>query len=261
MPLTNKDTENYVIARGDVFFAPKKADGTLGGERNLGEAPSVSLNITSESVKHYRSNRGVRVQDRSVPVQTDRGAKFGLDEINPRNLAMLLLGTSELVAIASADDQTETFEDTEQGLRYQVGISDAHPAGLEKVTITAVKVGVTAKVLNTDYTVDELGGVTIVEGGTIANGADIIVEYDRLAASQARTVSGSTVVEGALRIVEHNLEGDDKTWYMGEVKLSPDGDFVIKSENDWQKMSFNVDIQEPAGSRPAILCNGRAFGA
>jgi hypothetical protein len=260
MALTYTETKNYTIARGDLFFAERSAAGVLSGERAIGNTPSIGLTISSEYAKHYDSSRGVRTQDRAVPVQVDRMGKFTTDDVNARNLALLLLGSAEAVTITSAAAQTETFVDVQQGLRYQVGISTAHPAGLEALSAVVVKVGATAKTLNTDYTLDGLGGVTVVVGGGIAALADMIVEYDRPASTQDRTVSGSTPAKGALRVIEHNPEGDDKTWYFPDVTLTPDGDFTIKGENDWQSMPFSLSINEPAVGE-AILVNGRAFTA
>jgi len=255
----NAERKNYTIGRGDLFFAERRADGTLKGERPIGNSPELSISISSETVKHYSSARGMRVQDREVPVQADYGASFTTDDVNPKNLAALLLGETAVVAVTSAPDQTETFEDVEQGLAYQVGISAAHPAGLQQITVTAVLVGVDAQTEGTDYIVDEaLGRITIVDGGGIADGDDVIVEYDRNAYNQEQSVSGATVVEGALRYIAYNPEGDNIDYYMPDVKLSPNGDFAIKTENDWAKMPFKVSINTP-NNGSAILANGRGW--
>lgn len=255
----NAERNNHVIGRGDIFFAELKDDGTLGGERLLGNTPNFAIQVSSESVKHYSSARGMRVQDRDVPIQTDYGATFTSDDVNPKNLAALFLGTVSEVAMTALAAQTETFEGTEQGLYYQVGKTASNPAGLQQITITSVKVAAATKVLGTDYTKDEaLGRIYIIPGGGIADGDDVIVEYDRLASNQERVASGANVVRGALRFVAYNPEGDDTDYYIEDAKLSPNGDVTIKNENDWQMLPFKVSINTPLNGS-AVLANGRAW--
>lgn len=256
----NTERQNYSIGRGDLFFALKRADGTFEGERLIGNTPAFKLGVTSQTTKHYSSARGMKVQDREVPVQTDYAGDFETDDVSPKNLAALFLGSAAVVAQTLLAAQTETFENVSQGLTYQIGVGGAgHPAGLQQVTITDVKVGVTVKTLGTDYTKDEaLGRVTIIDGGSIAEGDDIIVDYDRLAASQEQVVAGSTVLEGRLRFVAYNPEGDDIDYYLPVVKLSPNGDFMVKTDQDWQKMAFKLSISADANNVP-IYANGRAY--
>jgi hypothetical protein len=70
--------------------------------------------------------------------------------------------------------------------------------------------------------------------------------------------SGSTVVDGALKFVAYNPEGEDKNYYLPDVKLSPNGDFVVKADNDWQKMPFKVSVNTPT-TGSAIYCDGAPY--
>lgn len=258
----NPPPGNYVLGRGKLFFAEKKANGTLGGERFIGNVTAFNLSITAESAKHYDMTGGVKEQNRDVPVSTDRSATFTTDEVSPANLALMFLGSASAVSVGSAAGQSETFNAVEQGLTYQVGISTANPAGIQKIASVVVKVGSTAKTLGTDYTVDtDTGRVYIVPGGTITDGANITVEYDRLASTQTRTVSASTVKEGAMRFMADNPEGVDTDYYMPDVKVYPNGDFAVLTDTDWSNQQFNVGIQRPADGRPAISANQRAVTA
>lgn len=260
MGIENQESKNYTIGRGDLYFAVRDpTTGVLGGERAIGNTTDFSYAVSSTTLKHYGMSQGMRVQDREVPIQADYSAKFTTDDVNPKNIAALLLGDASTVAITSATAVVESFVGIETGLTYQIGISTANPSGLQKVANVVVKKGVTSAVLNTDYTVDlTLGRVTPTPGGLFADGDTMAVTYDRTAVSQSRVSSGSTVVEGALRLIAHNPEGDDIDYYMPDVKLSPNGDFAIKVENDWQKMPFMVSLNTPNGGA-AIYADGRAL--
>ena len=260
MPNFNAAPKNYVLGRGKLYFAEKLPNGTLKGERFLGNVDTFTFSVTAESAKHYDMTGGVKEQDRDVPVSTDRSATFTTDDVSPANMALTLLGSASAVSIGSASGQTETFNAVEQGLTYQIGMSVANPAGIQKIASVVVKVGSTAKTITTDYTVDtDTGRVYIVPGGTITDGANITVEYDRLASTQTRVVSGSIVKEGALRFIADNAEGTDNDYYIPDARLYPSGDFPVITDTDWQKQQFNVGIQRPADGRPAVTVNGRAY--
>lgn len=258
----NTIRDNFTLGRGDLFFARKRDDGTFEGERLIGNTPALKLGVTSTSTKHYSSRRGMKTQDREVPVQTDYAGDFDTDDVSPKNLANLFLGSAAVVAQTALAAQTEAFAGVEQGLTYQLGRGAAgSPAGLQKVAITDVKSGdgVTTYVAGDDYTADgDLGRVTIVAGGGIADGDDIEVLYDRLAASQEQIVAGSNVIDGYLRFIAFNAEGADIDYYLPAVKLSPNGDFAIITDQDWQKMSFKLAISADAAGVP-IYANGRAY--
>jgi hypothetical protein len=262
MPDLNTIRDNFTLGRGDLFFALKRADGTYEGERLIGNVPDFKVSTQSQSVKHYSSRRGMKTQDRDVPTQVDYASQFMTDDVNPKNLAALFLGTASVVAQTALAAQSETFASVEGGLTYQIGRGTAgNPAGLQQLTITSVKSGddVTTYAEGDDYTQDgDLGRVTIVPGGAIADGSSIKVHYDRKAASQEQIVAGSKVVEGYIRFIAYNAEGADIDYYLPATKLAPNGDYGIITDQDWQKLGFNVSISSDAAGVP-IYCNGRAY--
>jgi len=256
----NAERKNYVIGRGDVFFAvADPVTGVLGGERLVGNTPAMNIGVQSQTLKHYGSGRGMRVQDREVPIQMDYSGSFKCDDINPKNLAFMLAGAASVAAITSATGATDSFVGVEQGLFYQLGKTTGNPAGAQLVSNVVVKVATVTKVLGTDYTLDAaLGRISIIEGGSITSGATVDVTYDRAAASQERVISGSTVGSGSLRFIAYNPEGDNTDYLIRDVKLSADGDFALKADNNWQEMGFKLSISTPADGA-AILANGRAW--
>lgn len=240
------DVENISLGRGDLLFKQKGKSGYA----YIGNTLSFGVTVNTEMLKHMNSSRGIRVQDREVPVQTDYSASFVTDNVAHENLARMFQGDSATVAVAGAVGQTETFN--------AVAAQDRLRLAQRKVTNVVVKVGVATKALGTDYTVDvDRGLVTIIAGGTIAPGANVIVEYDIVAHSYKRTRSGANVVEGSLIFVAYNPEGDNIDYLLDDVKLVPNGEFQIKAE-EWQQLPFNVAISTPAGGY-AITANGEPF--
>jgi hypothetical protein len=91
----------------------------------------------------------------------------------------------------------------------------------------------------------------------IANDADIEITYDRAAKSREQVISGTDQVEGAILFVSTNPEGKKMDYLLPYVRLSPNGDFALKSD-EWQQLSLNVEILT-ADNRSAIYLDGRPY--
>lgn len=252
--------QNQTLGRGEIHFAPFKA-GTLtpDGYRYLGNTPEFNLNVTSESLAHYSMDRGTRIKDKSVNMQTDFAGTFTCDDISLENLALFFLGSAGTVSQAAATAEVETFTDIKAGRSYQIGESDALPMGVRQVTITAATVGANPLVAGTDYTLDGPRGIiTFLEGSAIAiDGADVEVTYDLAAVSYDRTISGNAQIEGALMFLAFNAEGDDIDYRMAHVRISPNGDLPLKGD-DWMMTPFSVEIIK-SPNREAIYANGQPY--
>ena len=65
-------TENYVLGRGMLYWDPWDSD-TLAylGERPLGNAPEVSINMNASFLDHFSSMSGFKAKDKTeFSVQT-----------------------------------------------------------------------------------------------------------------------------------------------------------------------------------------------
>lgn len=251
--------KNYTLGRGRLYFDAFASDGsTLTGQRYIGNTPELNLTSESESLEHFDSDAGIKVKDKSVLLSLSRSGTFITDQISPENLAAFFLGESEIVDVAAATGQTYTINDVVLNRRYQVGQSDSVPAGVRNIGTVVVKVGVTTKTLNTDYTLDaETGGVFILGTGTIAAGADVIVEYVVAEHSYNRIITGASAeIKGAMLFVSTNPEGEKFDYYWPSVNLKPDGDFALKGD-EFQQIGFSFEIVKKSDSVEAQYISGR----
>lgn len=256
------ETMNYTLGRGEIHFAQFKTGTQVpGGERYFGNTPELSYTAEQENLDHYSSDRGVRVKDQSVLLQLDYSGAMTTDHISPENLAIFFLGESMVTTIAAATGETDTFTDVVQGYSYQLGTSDETPAGARQVSNVVVSdagVPATVFVAGTDYVLDaELGRITILEGGGITDGLDLSVTFDIGAHSRKRIISRSNTIEGALRFIAKNPAGEQIDYFMPRVKITPNGDFAIKSD-EWQTLPFTLEILKK-GSLEAIYMDGRPY--
>jgi len=258
MPLGNQTIGNQTLGRGEIHFSLFRTGYTPDGFRYVGNTPEFSYTSNLEKLDHFSSDHGIREKDKSVVLQTDFTASLTMDDIQADNLALTMFGSASVLAQSAASSLTETFTDVTPGLGYQVGLTDSRPAGYHSLASVVVKVGVSTKTITTDYTVDtELGIVTPVVGGGIVQDDEMIVEFNVTAKSRIMVVSGAEQVEGALRFISYNAEGDKFDYYFPYVKLGPNGDIPLKTD-EWMQLPFTVEIlKRPTQER--IYCNGRPY--
>lgn len=89
---TAPSTDNYTLGKGVVYFNQKNSSGVYLGERDLGNAPNFSFNVSLEKLEHYSSRGGIRSKDKEIVSQMTPAVAFTLDEINKENIALLTLG-------------------------------------------------------------------------------------------------------------------------------------------------------------------------
>lgn len=166
------EQQNYTLGRGKLFFA-KFDDGVYTSapqpERYLGNSPDFSLTISETKLDHFNSDAGVKEKDASISLQVDRTGKLTTDNINTKNVALFFFG-SETALVDAGGAQSDEFTAGEQGLYYQLGVSDARPAGARGLAGAAddsnsageapvvfeadSNSAGTTFVVNTDYTID-----------------------------------------------------------------------------------------------------------
>lgn len=253
------------LGRGRLEFG-KFATGTTNprGERYFGNTTEFGFNSTTQKLDHFGSDAGVREKDESVTLQSDRVGKFTTDIISPENLAMFFLGSAATLSVTGATITDEAHADVEQGLSYQLGVSSMNPTGVRGLiehstgVDVVVKVGATTKTEVTDYTVDmALGRIYIVVGGGIADADDITVSYKTSTSTRSLVISGNDSAEGSLRYIADNPAGDNVDYFFPWVKITPNGDFNVKSGDTWQTLPFNIEILKKTGLE-AQYATGRA---
>lgn len=266
-------TNNYTLGRGEVHFARFRTGTQIPkGFRYIGNTPEFSLTIEQEVLDHFNSDHGIREKDESIALQVNRSGTFTTDNINIANVAMFFFGEEEEVGEVGGAVVGEQVLEVEQGLYYQLGISASRPAGAKGLvgaeddsnSAGAFSVheddsnsgGGTGYNLGTDYTFDpETGRLYIVVGGGIADGTSLLVNYIVKASTYSRVVSGSEPVEGAMQFIAFNPVGDDIDYYFPWIKVSPNGDYALKSD-EWNVIPFQVEVLKRT-TFAAIYAHGR----
>lgn len=259
MTLMNK---NYTLGKGRLFF-DAFAQGTLNeqGERYFGDTMEFNVTSESESLEHFDNDAGIRVKDASVLLELSRTGTLITENISPENLALFFLGSAGVLTQAAAAGQQTNYATVKKGYYYQAGKTTARPEGARKITNVVVTpaAGGTAYVVGTDYTVDlDLGRVQVLESGAIVEATGIRIAFDIQAATFTRIVTAADAeIKGALRYISTNPQGEKFDYFFPYVSLKPNGDFALKSGEEWQQLGFQFEVLKKDDNTEAMYINGR----
>lgn len=244
--------KNFVLGSGYAYFAPASG----GGERYLGDSPSISLNVTTETLAMFDSDTRIAVKVADVVTQITRVATTTIRSITPENLALFIGGetsTGSQGAVTAEIQTANAYYD-----RFvQIG-AGAGVRNVANVTVTKVT-GSLVLTLGTDYTLDAAQGrIYFMESANYTSGDAVEIEYDAPAKTFSRVTSADDVGEiGAFRFISKNTYGEERDMYFPVAKVTPEGDFSLKSRDTPQEFTFTIEVLQPEDGTPAIYIDGR----
>lgn len=240
-------SENLMLGAGVLYFDRFDSSGAKTGERHLGNCTAFSLTTEVEKVERYSSMDKAKRLYKSVIKSIKSTGKITLDEFDPANMALALLGEEGVV--------TQVLGSVAPGAALSFVAKKGYgiKLGHFKVSNVIVKnsAGDTTYVLNTDYNLnDKAGMIFITAGSTIVDGSTIKISYDYAAATLPK-VAGATLgkIEGFLRFVGDPTSGPA---YLGEfwrVSVSPEGEMGFISD-DWSTFGLSIECQDDAVNHP-----------
>jgi hypothetical protein len=89
---TAPSTGNYYLGKGILKFDKLDVDGLPTGLRDMGNAPNFTIQPVVETLDHFSSRAGIKEKDLQVVTLVGATVKFTLDEYDPENLAIGMLG-------------------------------------------------------------------------------------------------------------------------------------------------------------------------
>lgn len=256
--------DNLVVGRGRVYF-DQLIKGVYQGERYLGNTPDFSMSTSVDKLDHFSSDRGLRQKDKSINLETTRSLSLTTDNISVENVALFFAGTvlsSLQSAQTGVQEKVNGGSKVMRGRQYQLGVSADYPmgqGGIKPETFNIVYADASASISTGSGDISTLPGVTVLppenyeldansgslwietDAPDIVGDVQLVVSYDRAASSREVVISTDNVVEGALRFVSDNPEGENMSYYFPKVSISPDGDYALKGD-DWQQIGFTAEV-------------------
>ena len=237
--------DNLAIGKGELWFAPFKT-GTQepDGFYFVGNCPEITLNREADLLPHFSSTAGFRRKDEEITIESRMTGSITCDDVRPQTAALFLMGQEVTLTVASATGLTTVIVGARKGRTYQVGETAGQPSGARQITGVSVFLTATPATiytLGTDYTVDlELGLVTILTGGAIAENANITVEFDQAVHTRQQVIASDNEAQGALKYISYNPIGRRLDYFMPWVKVRPNGDISLISE-EWMTIPLTVE--------------------
>lgn len=256
--------DNLVVGRGRVYF-DQLIKGVYQGERYLGNTPDFSMSTSVDKLDHFSSDRGLRQKDKSINLETTRSLSLTTDNISVENVALFFAGTvlsSLQSAQTGVQEKVNGGSKVMRGRQYQLGVSADYPmgqGGIKAETFNIVYADASASISTGSGDISTLPGVTVLppenyeldansgslwietDAPDIVGDVQLVVSYDRAASSRDVVISTDNVVEGALRFVSDNPEGENMSYFFPKVSISPDGDYALKGD-DWQQIGFTAEV-------------------
>ena len=236
---------NILLGRGKIYFDRFGATGARTGELFLGNCPTFEITPTSEEIKKYSSADKAADLIASDVLRTTLALKIVGDEFSKENLAMALFGDTATLAQTGATITNEAIADVLQGRYYALSKRQ-----VSAVTVTGPS-GTPTYVANTDYKVDVVSGrIYIVEGGGIADLADIEVDftYATLALPTVRGMN-QTSVKGYLRFIADPARGPKYECEIWRASIRADGAIGFISD-EYASFTLTGDIESDAINHP-----------
>lgn len=259
--------DNVLIGSGRVFLDVRDADGNLTGERYLGDAVGATLNVESERATVFSGSGPVARQLVDKLRQQTRSMQVTLHDMSMENLALFLAaGDPKAAADAAQAVADEVIGPVTPGRWYQLGASDAKPAGVLAVTaIGAVTMGdkaaqATATTKGTDYEVDaDRARLYVTPGAGIAAGKYLkVASYTPKAAAARQQVLATELREAraALRYLEDTQTGKGRNYYAPLCSVSAGGEMALMSRDTEQQIVLDARILDPGAGKPSLVCDG-----
>lgn len=272
-PLLPNNPNNYMIPSAlSIWFSVIQDDGTLGTWRDLGNVFDVALALTDEYLDHESFRNGINAVDKSVIIKNTGQMKFTIDELVGCNLIYMLKPstTPDASAVANVLDQKRirlngTTATVIDALAVGCdGLTDYLELGWDDL-YTDVYVrstdGSTTYTDGVDYTFTQVSGtgtgktpatIARIGGGSIADGAEVVVAYQYEQEATSYEIQEGAVMEGALKINALNRIGPMFQYYFPFVSLKIEGDLAI-NPGEFLKQAMMAEIlTSGSGSRGTL---------
>lgn len=221
-PLTK--TENYVFGRGVCYFAPFDENGVPMGERDLGNVPGLTINVTSQKAEHISSRSGIAKKDLSVTISVAFNGKASIEDMSAENLALFLGGSSGTITQAATPVTNERIYNLEGGREYQLGVSSNNPTGVRGVG------SVTVKVYELKNAAARVNSATMVAGDIFKSGTDVFL------VTTGGALAGSAPTYNVAAVGDSTTDGAATVKFLGttaaySVGTADDSDYWLSTDS------------------------------
>ncbi len=272
---------NVVVGAGEIKIARILPDGTYDGERYMGDAVGMSVNITQTLVDVQSGSGASPTVLETIVTETDRTLTLTLHDIDAENLALFFGGVVEDVDNANAAVTDEKLS-VRPARWYTLGQTPTNPLGWGALkdqvttTITSDPSGTTynlttdvdyvaaAQVGAKDRTEKDVlldlkrGAIYISPYGALKDAGPhkILVDYTPAEpeSKRRRIKTGARSALGAFRYTEQSQDGaNGHDVYARRCRISPNGEMALMGRDVEQRIALTCKALEPIDGYPPLV--------
>ncbi|HOD32985.1 MAG TPA: hypothetical protein PKO12_05870, partial [Holophaga sp.] len=222
--MATPDSGNIYLGAGEVWFNRFDASGNATQWRHLGNVSRLEPAQSVETLEKRSAMSGARGLLKRVVTSTTSEVSMTLDEFDPENVALALLGTAAAFSQSSGTA-------TDSAVTGTVKKGQWLETGKLKITVTAVKKSGGATLNANEYEVDsDTGMIKILStASTVADGDSITWSgsYAAVTSTQVQALANSRI-EGALRFRSaSDAVGPRYLVDFWKVAITPDGALAL----------------------------------
>ncbi len=258
---------NKIVGAGRLYFQLMNAAGAFlsSTEVYLGDSPGFTLTVSNENLEDWSSDGPIATKDVDVATRVDRAFALQTKDISFQNMALFLIGSRSTISQSATPVEAEPHNAVSPGGYIQLGATASNPIGVRNVGSVVVEdddgTPVTF-VLGEDYELDAgTGRIRIIEGGLIAAGTNLRIDYTPVAVEFEQVTSDDLGAKyGRLRYIEDATFGPGRDLVASFVQLKPTGELAMKSREAVQQVGWECTALTPPAGGPAIVYAGRVLG-
>lgn len=240
--------ENLLVGKGQVLF-DRFLNGVKTGYRHLGNVSSMELTTADDKIQKFSSMSAGAPLYKEVNRRRTVTLKLTMDEFDPENVALALMGsTSVLVQAATAIVGEAIFPSTVPGAFFKL-------AKLGPYTAVSIKFGAVAGVLGVDYRViDAKAGIYQILLGSAMTGA-VTADYTPTAYTSTtgpKVVGGGTagIIEGQLLFIGDPSTGPKTMVEVWRLNIAPDSAVGLISD-EFAEMGLTAGVLDDSTNHPS----------
>lgn len=214
---------------GKLYFRKLNADGTKDPILYFGKTDGITMSVGVDYKEHYDTEGCETTLDARFPSKKTTEVKFSTSEITLEMLNRAFLGDIQTQTQNAETNKAITVAGSEVKKGYVVDLGVYNGTGV----VVKDSTDATTYVEGTDYVFESKSGfLTILEGGSIAEGSDLHVTVGTVPQLDIRISAAmkESALLGEFIVITSSQTGNNYKYHFKRLSVTMDGDFQLKGD-------------------------------
>lgn len=241
--MSTPNVENYVLGRGSLFWEPwDSINKVYAGERHLGNAPEVSVNMNVTFLDHFSSMSGFKAKDKTTISEIAPMISFTLDELDSDNWKLLVFGDSAVINQSAADNLSLVIASPTKNRSYNLNARNLVAKRIDHGAVTGVGFAIGETVT----------GSTSTATGVVVQKVDTLTDKYLILSTVVGTFQSGEVLTGGTSTT---------TATSSSAIVGIPGIVTVKTTSGSTYFTQNIDYTVDANSGTLLITSASAIAA